>query len=791
MLRVIKLIKKLNGERAAFSLETKNTVYIFAVTESGHLEHLYYGTKIAVQSAEDCKVFRERREFELGNSIVYSKEHPNILPEDMCLEMSAQGHGDVREPFLELVMPDGSRSSDFLFDNFKIDSGELNLATLPTAYFPDGNGEVLSVVLKDGELTLELFYRVFYDCDVITRSARLTNNGDENVRLERMLSTQIDIPFSGASVTSFHGAWAREMNKSTLNLTAGKFVVESRTGCSSNRANPFFMVHSPDANETSGSVYGFNLIYSGNHYSAVEVSAYGKTRIVSGIQPEGFSFVLEKGEYFEAPEAVMTFSARGFSGQSENMHRFVKNHIVRGEWKNKPRPVLLNSWEACYFNISEKSLVSLAKSGKELGIELFVMDDGWFGERDSDQKSLGDWEPNPKKLPNGLKGLADKINALDMDFGVWVEPEMISADSKLYQAHPDWAMAIPNRLHSEGRNQRVLDLANPQVQDFLIKKMTEVFSSANISYVKCDMNRIFSDVFSPYLPPKRQGETAHRYICGLYRVMGELTKAFPKILFEGCASGGNRFDLGILCCFPQIWGSDNTDAVCRAKIQDGYSYGYPQSCIGAHVSASPNHQTLRAAPLETRFNVAAFGLLGYECDVRDLSAEQKQRIKDEIELYKKWRGVLQYGRLYRVLSGNIHEWICVSPDKKRAVGMLLQELMAPNTQSQRFFARGLDPNQKYRFYNIPSRVDVKQFGSLINTVAPIHVKQDSLLHNVIAKHVKMSGESENVTATGDVLMQAGVALSPTYSGTGFNDKVRVFPDFASRMYFIEAVENEK
>ena len=782
------MIRLLQGHRPAFALETEHTSYIFAVTESGHLEHLYYGGKVPVESAADCIIFREKREFELGNSIVYSKEHPKVLLEDMCLEMSSQGHGDVREPFLSLVYPDGSRSADFLYDSYRIDDEELGFSTLPSAYHPDGKGERLCVILKDGALTLELYYRVFADCDVITGSARLYNGGDGAIEPERLLSTQIDIPFSGACVTSFHGAWAREMNKYTTAVNAGKLVIESRTGCSSNRANPFFMVHAPETTEHSGSVYGFNLIYSGSHYAAVEVNAYGKTRIVSGIQPEGFRCILNKDECFEAPESVMTYSARGFSGQSENMHRFVRRHIVRGKWKQKPRPVLLNSWEACYFNISEKRLLSLAKAGKELGIELFVLDDGWFGERENDTKALGDWEPNLKKLPDGLKGLAEKINRLGMDFGIWVEPEMISTESELYRRHPDWAMAVPGRLHSEGRNQRVLDLANPAVQDYLIKKMTEVFSSANISYVKWDMNRIFSDVFSPCLSRERQGEAAHRYICGLYRVADALTRAFPKILFEGCASGGNRFDLGMLCYFPQIWGSDNTDAICRASIQEGYSYGYPQSCVGAHVSASPNHQTLRHTPLATRFGVAAFGLLGYEYDLRDLSLAQKSEIKQQIRLYKRWRRVLQFGQFYRLTSGNIHEWICVSPTKKYAVGLMVRELSAPNTQAHRFLACGLDPNRLYKFYNIPMNVDIRQFGSLINTVTPIHVRQDSMLHDAIARRVKMEGEAESITASGDLLMHTGVALSPAFSGTGFNEKVRVFPDFASRLYFMEAVE---
>lgn len=784
------MIRKLSGKNPAFVLDTDNTTYVFAALPSGHLEHLYYGSRIKLETAGDCDAFREKREFETGNSIVYSKEHPTVLLEDMCLEFSTLGHGDVREPFLELIRADGSRSGDFLYRGYAIDHLPSNFETLPSSYAPSGKAEHLCIITRDGELTLELHYRVYPECDVITRAARLRNEGKDEVVLERLMSAQVDIPFSGTCVTSFHGAWAREMNKNTATLTAGKFVVESRTGCSSNRTNPFFMVHSPSATEYSGSVYGFNLVYSGNHYSAAEVNAYGKTRIISGIQPSGFQFLLNSGECFEAPEAVMTYSANGFCGQSVNMHRFVREHIVRGRWKYTPRPVLLNSWEACYFKLSEHDLLSLAKSGKKLGIELFVMDDGWFGERDSDSRALGDWEPNKSKLPGGLKSVADKIKALDMDFGIWVEPEMVNTDSNLYRAHPDWTMAIEGRLHSEGRNQRVLDLANPEVRDYIIKKMSEVFSSADIKYVKWDMNRIFSDVFSPYLPARQQGETAHRYICGLYSIMKTLTERFPEILFEGCASGGNRFDLGILCYFPQIWASDNTDALCRATIQEGYSYAYPQSCIGAHVSAVPNHQTLRVTPIETRFDVAAFGVLGYECDVRDFNAETKEKVTKQIALYKQWREVLQFGQFYRVLTGNVHEWMCVSGDKSKAVGLLMQELTKPNTQAQRFFAAGLDPSARYRLYSIAERLDIKQFGSLINTVAPVHVKQDSLVHNIIAKAVKMNRESEDLTATGEVLMHTGVALSPAFSGTGFNENVRVFSDFSARLYFFEKEESD-
>ena len=780
------MIRKLEGDRPAFVLDTKATTYVISISPSGHAEHLYYGTHIDITDSAHCDVFREKREFEPGNVITYSHDFNTTVLEDMCLEMSSGGHGDIREPFLELVRENGARSSDFKYASCVITDHRTPLRTLPCAYSEDGRIEHLCLTLTDGELVLELHYCVFPDCDVITRSAKLVNKGQRSVTIERLLSTQIDIPFSGVQVTSFHGSWAHEMNKNTATLTAGKFVIESRAGCSSSRANPFFMVHSPDTSETIGAVYGFNLIYSGNHYAAVEVNAFGKTRIVNGIQPEGFRFILKSGEMFETPESVMTFSTGGFSGQSVNMHTFVREHIVRGKWKHQPRPILLNSWEACYFNISESTLLDLASIGKEIGIEMLVMDDGWFGERNDDEHSLGDWDPNPKKLPHGLKGLGDKLAAKGIKFGIWVEPEMFNRHSRLYEQHPEWSIAIPDAHHSEGRKQRILDLANPEVVKFVTEKMTEVFSSAKIDYVKWDMNRIFSDVYSQYLPPEQQGETAHRYICGLYKVMDELTKRFPDILFEGCASGGNRFDLGILCYFPQIWASDNTDALSRAYIQEGYSYGYPQSTYTAHVAASPNHQTLRETSPETRFGVASFGVLGYECDVRDLSGDMKKKIAAQTALYKKLRDVLQFGQFYRVRSGNVHEWICVSKDKKQAVGMILQELVQPNTQAERFYAKGLDPERHYRFYSVSQRVDIKQFGSLVNTIAPFHVKQDSMVHNIIAKAVNMKGEAEDATASGAVLMSTGIALKPAFSGTGFNENVRVFPDFSLRLYFMES-----
>jgi alpha-galactosidase len=483
----------------------------------------------------------------------------------------------------------------------------------------------------------------------------------------------------------------------------------------------------------------------------------------------------------------MTCSREGFNGMSRNMHDFVRQCIVRGEWKGKTRPVVLNSWEASYFDINESKLLKLAKAGKDVGVELFVMDDGWFGERDDDTSSLGDWQVNKKKLPHGLKGLCDKVNALGLEFGIWVEPEMVNVKSRLYEKHPDWTLDIPGKPHAEGRNQRILDLTNPEVVAYLIDAMSRVFSSANISYVKWDMNRTFSDYYSRYLAPEHQGEVAHRYVLGLYELMRTLTERFPQILFEGCSAGGNRFDLGILSYFPQIWASDNTDALCRVKIQTGYSYGYPMDTVSAHVSACPNHQTLRTTPLATRFAVAAFGVCGYECNLCDLKKEELAEIRAQIALYKEWRDVLQHGRFYRGRNGNIHEWTCVSPDRTKAVGFLMQELVQPNTQFEYYRASGLAPEKTYHFTNRQLRYNVKNFGDLVNTASPIHIKPDSMLHNVVAKFVTMPGETEDATVSGSLLMESGMKLKQAFGGTGYNEEVRYFQDFGARMYFIEEV----
>ena len=798
------MIQIVKDTRPWFFLQTTHSTYGMRVMETGHLEHLYYGERITVdtQDPSSCAPLVIQRAFAPGNTCIYTKEQPQISMEDVCLEVGTCGKGDIREPFLEVCFTDGSVTSDFTFVSFEVltlkDRDErMQASGLPHSYSEEesSSAKCLHIILQDAtnRLELQLFYTVYEDCDVITRSACLLNRSDTFVTIERCMSAQLDLTEDYSEVTHFSGAWAREMHREQITLSSGKFVNSSYTGTSSNRANPFVILSPENTCETSGSCISCNLIYSGNHYEALEKDSYGKFRFVAGINPRSFSWQLAPGEVFYTPEAVLNFSADGFRGLSGQLHSFIREHIVRGVWKHKPRPVLLNSWEACYFKIDEKKLLQLAKAGKNAGIELFVMDDGWFLGRNDDTSSLGDWEPDPKKLPGGIASLSKKIKELGMDFGIWVEPEMISENSNLYKGHPDWAMKIPGNPHSEGRNQCILDLCNPEVRKYVIEEMTRVFSSGEIRYVKWDMNRNFSDIYSPYLPAAKQGETAHRYVLGLYHIMDELTTRFPEILFEGCSSGGNRFDLGILSYFPQIWASDNTDALCRTGIQNSYSYGYPLSVFTAHVSSCPNHQTLRITPLETRFQVASFGVLGYECNLKDLSGSDLNAIREQIALYKKWRDVFQFGSFYRGAENEASDsetlsWTCVSPDGRRAVGLFFRRLTTPNQSHDWYRPVGLLPDVKYHFYGRNIKYNLKDFGDLVNTVSPVHIKQGSALQEILSRFVNMDGEKEELTAYGDTLMRAGIALKPAFAGTGYNSDTRLFPDFSSRIYFMEAAE---
>ncbi len=787
-----------------FLLQTKSISYVFRKTETGHLEHLHFGASLFSKDkyeAMNKEIDLEEKDKELigkialaiapkhyfpgGNMIYYSDDHDKVTLENMGLEMSGFGKGDIREPMVELSYADGSSTVDFLYYDYEVKKGKKALESLPSSYDDTKTCEQLIVKLSDKEygVRMDLVYSVFPDCEVITRSAVLYNDLDADVRIERLLSTSVDFYETNLKMTSFHGRWAYEMGKSQSLCPGGKIVSEElAAGESGSRSNPFVIISSEDSNEDHGDAYGFNLIYSGNHYESLSCNSYNMSRFVTGIQPTGFSWVLKKGECFEAPEAVMTFSYEGFNGMSQNMHRFVRKHIVRGAWRDKERPILINSWEANYFNFSQSSLLKLARSAKKCGIELFVMDDGWFGERDDDHRSLGDWRENTKKLPGGIKELSEKISEIGMLFGLWVEPEMMNEDSNLYREHPEWAVKVPGHSHSKGRFQLNLDLTRTEVQDYIIEAMSRVFSSGKISYVKWDMNRIFSDRFSSALAPDRQGEFQHRYYIGLYRVMKVLTESFPDILFEGCSAGGNRFDLGILCYFPQIWGSDDTDALCRLDIQRGYSYGYPVSTVGAHVSACPNHQTLNNISLETRFEIAAAGCFGYELNLCDMSEIDRKIVADQVEYYKKWREVFQFGDYFRLCDDG---YIIVSEDKKKAIAFAVEKHATPNNDYRCIRARGLEDAY---IYDISQRVvplSLKDFGSLVNTVAPVHVKQDGIIHNIISRFTNFTGENQSETATGAALMARGISLNASFAGTGYNNETRIMRTGDTRLYMFE------
>ena len=788
-------------QNGCFALQTAHTSYLFRKDAAGNLLHLYYGERIEIQQEQlevICETLTPVITNPNGCSLIADSTLPTQCLDDVCLEMSSRGKGDMREPFVELVLADGSRTSDFRYESFQICDEMLTPDGLPGAYDDTNTAQTLLITMKDrnSAVKLELVYGIWEESDCITRYARLVNEGQEKVTVRRLMSMQLDMEAGALQITDFHGDWTREMTKNNTLLRFGKYVNDTSVGFSSNRANPLMLWANADTTQDYGDCYATNLLYSGNHREYAEAGGHGKMRILSGINPDFFEWELASEESFCAPQAVLTYSSQGYQGVSRQLHYFVREHIVRGEWKHKERPVLVNSWEAMYFDVQERKLLKLAKTAAEAGIELFVLDDGWFGKRCNDASSLGDWFDNKDKLPDGLAGISEKIHSMGMKFGIWVEPEMVSEDSELYRKNPQWAVQIPGKDHALGRNQMILDLTRQDVQNYIIESMSDVFSRGKVDYVKWDMNRNMSDYYSQELSADRQGEFAHRYILGLYQVLWTLTERFPNILFEACASGGNRFDLGMLCYMPQIWASDNTDAISRASIQNSYSYGYPQSVIAAHVSGCPNHQTLRITPLETRFAVASTGILGYECNLCDVTREDMEEIKAEIALYKKWRKVLQFGEWYRlyepedkqsIYDTDVIRWNIVSADKTQAVGIMVQGQNLSNYAHRRFRTKGLDASAQYHFYNRLLKYDIHRMGDLINTMAPIHVKQDSLLHGAISKFIRLDGEKEDKKVSGAVLNQCGIPLAQNYAGTGFGENTALYQDYDARMYFIDKV----
>lgn len=681
-----------------FHLFNDKISYIMAVLPNGQMGQLYFGKRI--HQREDYSYLLEMMARPMG-SYVFESDRTLSL-EHVKQEYGVYGSTDYRCPAVEILQENGSRISDFCYKSHTVSGGKPKLKGLPATYTEsDSEAETLTLVLEDKVtgIELKLLYTLFAGSGIIARSARFLNCGKKPVHLLKAMSLCMDLPDHDYDWIQFSGAWARERYPKKRRLETGIQSVGSMRGHSSHEHNPFVILKRPTADEFQGEVIGFSLIYSGNFLAQAEVDTHDTTRVLLGINPEWFDWKLEPGEEFQTPEAVMVYTDRGMNDMSQTFHRLFQKRLARGYWRDRERPILINNWEATYFDFTEERIVEIAKKAKEQGIELFVLDDGWFGKRTSERAGLGDWKANPERLPEGITGLAQKIEALGMKFGLWFEPEMVNKDSDLYREHPDWILSVPERRQSQGRYQYVLDFSRKEVVDYIYDRMAEILGSGKVSYVKWDMNRSITECWSAALPADRQGEVFHRYILGVYDLYDRLNTAFPEVLFESCASGGGRFDPGLLYYAPQGWASDDTDAAERLKIQYGTSYCYPISSIGAHVSASPNHQIMRSTPLYTRANVACFGTFGYELDLNRLTAEEQEEVKRQTAFMKKYRSVLQFGSFYRLESpfeGNVTAWMSVSGDRKTAVVGWYRTLNGINMGYTRVKLRGLEPDSVYR-----------------------------------------------------------------------------------------------
>ncbi len=672
-------------------LRNDRVSYIIGILGDGVAAHLYFGKR--VERFNPAPVLRH-----WGLPADGSLNEQNCTLNHAPLEYPAFGLGDMREGAVIVRAGDGTASCRLRFVSAETADGKPALPGLP-ASFGDG-AKTLTLKQRDEFLQLDvaLSYTIFDDCDVIARHAEFRNTGESPLILERAASLCLDLPDSRYDLVTLSGDWARERDVIRRRLVPGEMSVSSLRGASSLIASPFAALARPEATEASGEVTGAALVYSGSFYAGAEVDSRGHTRLMLGLNDRHFAWRLEAGERFVTPEAVLVWSDQGFDGMSRQFHRLCANHIVRGKYARAPRPILLNNWEATYFGFDEEKLLTIARKAAEVGVELFVLDDGWFGHRDSDNCSLGDWVVDRRKLPGGLKGLAEKVHGLGLKFGLWFEPEMVSPDSNLFRAHPEYAMQIRGRTHIEGRNQLILDLSRADVCEYVYGAVAAVLRENPIDYVKWDMNRNFTNVGSLELPPERMRELPHRYILGLYGILERLTAEFPEVLFESCSSGGGRFDLGMLYYMPQTWCSDNTDALCRCRIQWGTSMVFPPFAMGSHVSAVPNHQTGRVTPLQTRANVAMSGCFGFELDLNKLPPEEIEAVKGIIARVKVLREILLYGDFHRLLSpfeGRDTAWITVAPDKRTAVLMFTRDLAQPNTDAPMLRLRGLDPALTY------------------------------------------------------------------------------------------------
>ena len=689
---------RFDASSGLFTLETARTTYAMQVDDRSHLLHLYYGRRIG---QGDLSALYPAADHGFSPDY-YASRHTRGLssPDVMPQEYTGCNTGDFRLCCLAVRDEAGALGAEFIYDSHRVEKGKYALEGLPAAHDEEDEAETLVILLKDpvSGLELELLYGVFARQDIITRAARLRNAGTGSLRMEKVASVCLDLPFGQWDVIHFHGRHAMERQMQRNPLANSIQTISSTRGSSSHHHNPFVILCDHQANEDTGLCYGVMPVYSGSFRTDIELDQTGLARLVTGIHDQNFNWLLEPGAVFTAPEVLLCCSSQGLGELSRCYHRFIRHNICRGEHRFARRPVLINNWEATYFQFNTDSICRIARQAAELGVEMLVLDDGWFGKRDDDNSGLGDWFVNEKKLPGGLSPLIEQVNALGMKFGIWVEPEMVSEDSDLYRAHPDWAFTLPGRDPAMGRNQLVLDLGRDEVVDYLVERLSTLLRENHIEYVKWDMNRNMSDVYSRVLPPERQGEATHRYMLGVYRLLETLTSAFPHVLFEGCAGGGGRFDAGMLAYFPQIWCSDDSDAIERLVIQHGTSFGYPVSTMGAHVSACPNHQTGRTTPLWTRAVVAMSGTFGYELDLGKLTDEEKEQVRAQIQVFKQYYNLIQDGRYYRLTNPTTDHrftaWQFVS-DTESLVNLVLTHPEA-NARPLHIQLRGLEEDALYR-----------------------------------------------------------------------------------------------
>ncbi len=679
-----------------FNLATSKNSYILKVLDSNHVAHVYWGKKIKAKNLD--YVLRSKN---WGSFLTNTDNIDDFMLEITPQEYPGYGSTDLRTPAVELQFSDGTSATDFRYESHNIYTGKKKLNNLPATYVEDENEAMtLELTLVDSlkSVKIILSYSVFEEFNAITRSVKIINESNEDVKINRVLSANVDFRDSDYELIQLSGAWARERHIIRKEIRSGSQSIESRRGSSSHAQNPFMALVRKDTTEQHGEVYGFSLVYSGNFLANVEVDMYENARAQIGINPFDFTWLLKSKEEFTAPEAVLVYSNEGLTGMSHIYNCLYGKRLCRGKYRDKVRPILINNWEATYFDFNETKIKEIAKEATNLGMELFVLDDGWFGKRDDDNSSLGDWFVNEDKLKGGLNKLATEINEMGLQFGLWFEPEMVSPISELYKEHPDWCIHIPGRNRSEARRQLILDYSREDVCNYIIEKISEVLSSAPISYVKWDMNRNMSEIGSAKLPANRQREVAHRYILGLYKVLEEITTRFPDVLFESCSGGGGRFDPGMLYYMPQTWTSDNTDAIERLKIQFGTSMVYPNASIGCHVSAVPNHQVDRITPIETRGVVAMSGNFGYELDITKLPESEKEIIKEQVKLYKEIRETIQFGKCYRLSSpfeNNDVAWMFISKDCEEIIVSFVRTLAKPNPKFVSLKLVGLDESSDY------------------------------------------------------------------------------------------------